>query len=85
VKDIPSDGTSEAKRVVIVPRAEDHQDRKWYRPLKRKRPWYNPLEWFFWIGWSFYVIFRVIAVETRRYLKWCVCWGRPEESKRNKK
>ena len=57
-------------------------DWPWYKPLKRKRPWYHPIEWLFWIGWSIYVVFRFLAVETFRYLKWCVCWGRPEESKK---
>lgn len=60
---------------------EIQKDRPWYKPLKRKRAWYNPIEWFFWIGWSLYVVFRFLLIEIFRYLKWCVCWGRPDELK----
>ncbi|HUT79657.1 MAG TPA: hypothetical protein VMZ29_00525 [Candidatus Bathyarchaeia archaeon] len=85
VKDIPATETSEAKKVVIVPKQDEFESkdtieqRKWYKPLKRNRPWYHPLEWFFWIGWGFYVFLRFMYIETIRYFKWCCCWGRPDD------
>jgi len=68
------------KTVIVHQQAKD--DHPWWKPIKRKRRWYNPLEWLFWLGWGLYVIFRFLLVEVFRYLKWCVCWGHPEELKK---
>ncbi|MBN1328781.1 MAG: hypothetical protein JXA54_04845 [Candidatus Heimdallarchaeota archaeon] len=82
---IPATETSEAKKVIIVPKLDESdskdvaKQRKWYKPLKRKRPWYHPFEWFFWIGWGFYVLFKFMYIEAIRYFKWCCCWGRPDD------
>ncbi|MFW9924226.1 MAG: zinc ribbon domain-containing protein [Candidatus Thorarchaeota archaeon] len=35
-------------------------ERKWYTPPKRTRSAKNPIEWFFWTGWGFYILIRVI-------------------------
>jgi hypothetical protein len=65
--------------------------KKWYKPPKRKRPAYHPIEWFFWIGWGIYVFFGFIFVglkwlvkEMLRYLLWCCYWGPPRELKEDK-
>lgn len=34
--------------------------RKWYQPPKRKRSAKHPIEWFFYMCWSLYLIFRVL-------------------------
>lgn len=34
--------------------------RKWYQPPKRTRSAKHPLEWFFWTGWGFYFLLRVV-------------------------
>lgn len=35
-------------------------ERKWYQPPQRKRSKKHPIEWFFYIGWSLYIILRVL-------------------------
>ncbi|NHJ32741.1 MAG: zinc ribbon domain-containing protein [Asgard group archaeon] len=35
-------------------------ERKWYQPPQRKRSARHPLEWFFYIGWSLYIILRIL-------------------------
>ncbi|MHA1124106.1 MAG: hypothetical protein ACTSSB_00315 [Candidatus Heimdallarchaeota archaeon] len=62
--------------------------KKWYKPPKRTRPAFHPLECFFWIGWGFYVFFGFIFLaiwrvlkELVRYLLWCCYWGPPRDMK----
>ncbi|MEA2071044.1 MAG: zinc ribbon domain-containing protein [Asgard group archaeon] len=38
----------------------DPNKRAWYKPPKRKRPAYHPLEWLFYFGWSIFLIFRAL-------------------------
>jgi hypothetical protein len=63
--------------------------KKWYKPPKRERPAFHPIEWFFWIGWTFYVFFGFIWVglkfilrEIGYYFLWCCYWGPPRDIKR---
>ncbi|MFW9924994.1 MAG: hypothetical protein ACFFDW_17100, partial [Candidatus Thorarchaeota archaeon] len=77
----------------LMPIAEKKETKiekeKWYKPPKRERSAFHPLEWFFWIGWGFYVLFRSIGMvlwiilrEIYYYLTWCCCWGPPREIKK---
>lgn len=70
------------KKLVVKTSEKTRGGKKWYTPPKRERPGYHPLEWFFWIGWGFYVAFRFIGKEIFRYFKWCCYWGPPEEAKK---
>ncbi|NHJ39692.1 MAG: hypothetical protein FK731_06630 [Asgard group archaeon] len=69
---------ADGKIIVEVPKQKEKK-LKWYTKPKRKRPWYHPLELFFWIGWGLYVFFRLIGTEILRYFKWCCYWGRPDD------
>jgi len=67
---------------VDVPKTPRRVRRKWYKPPKRPRPWYHPIEWFFWIGWGIYVFFRFIITEIIIFFVWACYWGPPRELKR---
>ena len=67
------------------------EDKKWYKPPedRKKRPAYHPLEWLFWIGWSFYVFFLFLGrvflwflKEVKNYFIWCCYWGPPKDLKK---
>jgi len=70
------------RKLIVKASSEKKGGKKWYTPPKRERPGYHPLEWFFWIGWGFYVVFRFLGQEIIRYFKWCCYWGPPEELKK---
>lgn len=77
---------SESSIIATVPKTDKQpQKKKWYKPPKRPRPAYHPLEWFFWIGWGLYVVLRVIGTEIKNYFTWCCCWGPPKELKNDRK
>ncbi|MCF2142941.1 MAG: hypothetical protein K9W42_04505 [Candidatus Heimdallarchaeota archaeon] len=66
----------------VIVRKKGYEEKAWWKPTKRKRPWYHPLEWFFWLGWGVYIFLRFLFVEIFRYFKWCVCWGPPDDLKK---
>jgi len=70
------------KKLIVKASKQKEQKVKWYKPPKRERPSYHPLEWFFWIGWGLYVFFRYLGQAIVRYFKWCCYWGPPEELKK---
>ncbi len=70
------------RKLVVKASSEKKSGKKWYTPPKRERPAYHPIEWFFWIGWGFYVFFRFLGQEIVRYFRWCCYWGPPEELKK---
>lgn len=83
-----SDNAIYADEVTTKPKKTDDKKtkKKWYKPPPRTRPAYHPLEWFFWIGWSFYVLIRFIGIaiwyiikEIGLFLMWCCWWGPPRE------
>ena len=70
--------------------AEKGEKKKWYKPPKRERPAFHPIEWFFWIGWALFVFFGFIFVgikfvlkEIFRYVLWICYWGPPRELRRD--
>jgi hypothetical protein len=80
IKETSPTEESDGNIIVEVPKPKEKK-LKWYTPPKRERPWYHPIEFFFWIGWGFYIFFRLIGQEIFRYFKWCCCWGKPDEFK----
>jgi len=70
---------------------EEKEKKKWFKPPKRKRPAYHPLEWLFWIGWALFVFFGFIFVgiywllkEIFYYVLWICYWGPPREMKKRR-
>lgn len=76
---------SQSSTIVMVPKKVKQPKKMWYKPPKRARPAYHPLEWFFWIGWGLYIILRFIGTETFNYFAWCCCWGAPRELKESRR
>lgn len=79
IEKIPATESSNSKQVITVP-VQKQEKYKWYTPPKRKRPWYHPLELFFWLGWGLYVILRLLIVEFLMFIKWCCWWGPPSSN-----
>ncbi|MHA1922711.1 MAG: hypothetical protein ACTSVP_06570 [Candidatus Heimdallarchaeota archaeon] len=83
-QDLPTEFTE-------IQQEKGREKKKWYKPPKRKRPAYYPIEWFFWIGWGFYVFFGFIFLalkwvmkEILKYVLWCCYWGPPSEMRKDK-
>ena len=70
------------KKLIVKVSEQKEQKTKWYKPPKRERPGYHPLEWFFWIGWGLYVFFRFLGQGIIRYFKWCCYWGPAKEQRK---
>lgn len=70
---------TEDTQTILVPKTKEKEKKKWWIQPQRLRPWYHPYEWFFWIGWGFYITFRFFLRELKYYCLWCCWWGPPRD------